>query len=96
MPKISAPYSLISSDTPSLLPEEDEFGYKDFSKIIADIICHVKAPKGLVLAIHGSWGSGKTSAINYVKHYLRESDLSSTNTEKQVLNEEIMIADFNP
>ena len=61
---------LIGSDAPQVNPEHDAFGYAPFSKGIADAIHTIRSPRGLVMAVHGVWGSGKTSLLYFVKHYL--------------------------
>ena len=58
------------NDKPIERPDEDDFDFKDFAKAIAQSIIRNKNPEGTVMAIHGPWGSGKTSIINLVKHYL--------------------------
>jgi ABC-type lipoprotein export system ATPase subunit len=39
-------------------------------KAIARAIEKMPAPEGVVLAINGPWGSGKSSAINLIRHHL--------------------------
>ena len=58
------------NDKPIERPDEDDFDFKDFAKAIAQSIIRNKNPEGTVMAIHGPWGSGKTSVINLVKNYL--------------------------
>lgn len=62
----------IGSDIPQSDPAHDAYGYAPFSKRIADAIQKTPSPQGLVMAIHGVWGSGKSSLLNFVKHYLAE------------------------
>ena len=58
-------------DTPISGPEEDRFGFDPFAKAIADCIRNLSDPVGSVVAIYGPWGSGKSSAINLVRHHLQ-------------------------
>src|ERR1700754_4585012 len=60
----------ISNDAPIELPDEDRFGLDPFARSIATCIDAMTAPNGLVLAINGSWGCGKSSAINLIQHHL--------------------------
>jgi predicted KAP-like P-loop ATPase len=60
----------ISNDAPIEKPAEDLFGLDPFARAIASSIASTSAPSGLVLAINGSWGSGKSSAINLIRHHL--------------------------
>ena len=62
----------LSSDKPIEHPEKDEFDFKRFAQSIARRIIKNNNPEGTVIAINGPWGSGKSSVINLVKHYLEE------------------------
>ena len=76
----------IGSDTPQTDPSLDQFGYAPFAALIARAIVATPSPEGLVMAIHGPWGAGKSSLLNFVKHHLNEqSDENSP-----------VVIDFNP
>lgn len=60
------------NDKPIKQPGEDRFGFSPFAEAIAQSIIKNKNPEGTVIAINGPWGSGKSSVINLVKHYLKE------------------------
>lgn len=60
----------LSADRPSLDPKDDLFGHAPFAKNLADSICRYPGSDGLVLALYGPWGSGKSTVLNYVQHYL--------------------------
>lgn len=76
----------LGSDLPLVNPEEDEFGYTHFASLLADAIVSNRSPQGLVLAVHGKWGSGKSSLLNFVKHDLN----------KLPANNKPVVIDFNP
>jgi hypothetical protein len=76
----------LSNDSPIMSPPEDRFGLDPFASAIASSIAEMSAPSGMVLAINGKWGSGKSSAINLVKYHLR------VHIEKQ----NIKVVNFNP
>jgi predicted KAP-like P-loop ATPase len=76
----------IGSDTPQSEPMFDAFGYAPFAKLIASAVVKTPNPQGLVMAIHGPWGAGKTSLLNFVKFYLAD-DYKDTAP---------VIIDFNP
>jgi predicted KAP-like P-loop ATPase len=59
---------VISSDVPLTDPADDAYGYATFAKRIADAVCKTASPKGLVMAIHGPWGVGKSTLLNFVKY----------------------------
>ena len=60
----------LSADRPSLDPKDDLFGPAPFAKNLAESICRYPGSDCLVLALYGSWGSGKSTVLNYVQHYL--------------------------
>ena len=64
-----------NNDAPLIDPNDDEFGYKELAKKIADGISAYKNPQGFVIAINGEWGSGKTSLINFITSYLSKNNL---------------------
>jgi len=68
------------------LDDEDLLGRDKFCSKLANQICLPPNSPGLVLSLEGSWGSGKTSAINRISHHL----------ENISVNERPIIAHFNP
>lgn len=62
-----------SNDLPISAPEDDRFGLNPFAQSLAASIVGMVAPSGAVLAVNGEWGSGKSSAINLIKHHLKPS-----------------------
>ncbi|NGM47760.1 hypothetical protein G5B31_19690 [Rhodobacter sp. SGA-6-6] len=60
------------NDAPIENPEQDRFGFDPFAHSIARCILALKRPLGSVVAIHGPWGSGKSSVINLVRHHLAQ------------------------
>ncbi|MET4633377.1 KAP family P-loop NTPase fold protein [Kaistia defluvii] len=63
-------YSL-GDDQPKQNPwREDKLGYAPFARRLADVIINMAAPNGFVIGIHGKWGSGKTTAINFVLSHI--------------------------
>lgn len=63
-----------SSDRPLTDPSQDRLGYARFAEQLAHVICKVDSPEGMVIAVCGPWGSGKTSTLNFVVHYLEKMD----------------------
>lgn len=76
----------LSADRPSFDPREDLFGHAPFAKSLAGSICSYPDCDGLVLALYGPWGSGKSTVLNYVKHYL----------ELRAEDERPVVVEFNP
>jgi predicted KAP-like P-loop ATPase len=61
----------LGSDLPVEDPADDAYGYAPFASRLATAIVDNKSPKGLVIAVHGKWGSGKSSLLNFIKHDLK-------------------------
>ena len=78
--------TVLSADRPSLDPKDDLFGHAPFAKSLADSICRYPGSDGLVLALYGPWGSGKSTVLSYVQHFL----------EQRPENEQPVLVNFNP
>ncbi|MDN7917342.1 KAP family P-loop NTPase fold protein [Burkholderia gladioli] len=78
----------LGSDSPQTDPAFDAFGYAPFAKAIARAAAATPNPKGLVMAIDGPWGAGKSSLLNFVRHYLTPPNCVSTSPP--------VLVDFNP
>ncbi len=76
----------IGSDAPLTDPAQDAFGYAPFARRIAEAVCKTPSPQGLVMAIHGSWGVGKSTLLNFIKH-----DLNQLRVDERPI-----VVDFNP
>jgi predicted KAP-like P-loop ATPase len=63
-------HSILSSDRPSTDPKQDLFGHAPFAKILAKAIMGYRDSDGVVLALYGPWGSGKSTVLAYVQHEL--------------------------
>ncbi len=62
-----------SDDAPKRNPwEEDRLGFTPFAKRLANVIRHLLAPNGYVIGLHGVWGSGKTTVLNFVEAFLNK------------------------
>ncbi|WP_169953607.1 P-loop NTPase fold protein [Microbispora sp. H11081] len=66
---------MIVGDDP-VYAEGDRLGRKSLAENWADTIISAKAPFGLVFAVTGPWGSGKTSMLNMMEEKLRASDVT--------------------
>lgn len=76
----------LSADRPSIDPKDDLFGHAPFASSLADSICRYPGSDGLVLALYGPWGSGKSTVLSYVQHFL----------EQRPENEQPVLVKFNP
>jgi predicted KAP-like P-loop ATPase len=75
------------SDKPLINPVDDRLGFSKFAEQFANAIKMVDKNECLVYALCGSWGSGKSTCLNFVKSFLEN------NTTEQ---DKISIIDFNP
>ena len=62
----------LSPDRPSTDPAEDRLGYAPFAKRLAESIVGLTGTEGHVIALYGPWGFGKTTMLNYVRHFVSE------------------------
>jgi predicted KAP-like P-loop ATPase len=62
----------LSPDLPRTDPADDALGYAPFAFALASAIREMTPPDGLVLSIHGPWGSGKSTTLKFIEHYLTE------------------------
>src|SRR5579872_7339796 len=68
------PHQDISADRPGNDPSADRLGYAPFARRLAQSIGAMPRAEGQVLALYGGWGFGKTTMLNYVRHYLSEME----------------------
>jgi predicted KAP-like P-loop ATPase len=62
----------ILTDTPLENPKEDRLGFAPFAKNLADAIFKVSAEECLIIALYGQWGTGKTTILNFILHYINK------------------------
>lgn len=80
------PIEVDYGDLPISKPEQDMFGIDGFVQSLARSVRNMRSPNGVVIALNGPWGSGKSSAINLLKHHLSDSISAG----------DIDVVDFNP
>lgn len=73
-------------DAPISAPDQDQFGIDGFVQSLARSLSQMASPNGVVIALNGPWGSGKSSAMNLLKHHLADAVNAGT----------IEIVEFNP
>src|SRR5205085_5118257 len=65
---------LIDSDSPINEPSEDRFGVDRFTAMVANSLAGQRNADGTVVALHGPWGSGKSSAVNLALYHLAKME----------------------
>lgn len=64
--------TMLSAGRPSSNPQEDLFGHDPFAEILTNRVCHCPGNASLLLALYGHWGSGKSTVLSYVRHFLEQ------------------------
>jgi predicted KAP-like P-loop ATPase len=80
----------LSGDRPKEHLAEDRLGYANFARSLARSIAGLASTEGVVLAVNGVWGSGKTTAVNMIVEAL--GDLRKANPAAR----EMIPVSFNP
>ncbi len=65
---------MVLTDTPLKNPEQDRLGFAPFAKRVASVIKHMDIKESVIFAVYGKWGSGKTTFLNFLTHYLSDDD----------------------
>jgi predicted KAP-like P-loop ATPase len=82
----------LSDDAPKQNPWlEDRLGFKPFAERLSKVILSLEVPNGYVIGLHGEWGSGKSTAINFVKAFLDKHNVEAEDEASR-----IEILDFRP
>lgn len=80
----------LSGDRPIETAIQDRLGYAPFARAIAASIVKRAPSEGIVYAIHGPWGSGKTSAVNLLIEAVGEMEA------RKDADHRIIVVRFNP
>ena len=81
-----------SDDTPKQNPwTEDKLGYRPFAQRLAKVIIGHEASKGYVIGLHGAWGSGKSTVLNFVQAFIEKH-----NQERHSSDATLKVIDFRP
>jgi hypothetical protein len=63
-----------SNDRPLTSKEDDRLNRAAFAKRVASVLLGLPKGSGLIVGIHGPWGDGKTTVLNFVRAELNSSD----------------------
>jgi len=78
--------STLNADKPGSDPAQDLFGHAPFARTLATAIAGYNGTEGIVLALYGPWGSGKSTVLAFVEHEL----------DRLQEHARPVIVDFNP
>ena len=68
-------------DQPKLNPwQDDQLGHAPFARRVSKVIINLPTPNGYVIGLHGKWGSGKSTVINFILEYIKKSNAESGET----------------
>src|SRR4051812_13376087 len=82
----------VSDDAPKVNPwQDDRLGYKPFAERLFKVILNIQALEGYVIGLHGEWGSGKTTALNFVRAFLDKHNIEAADEKVK-----IDVIDFAP
>ena len=59
-------------DAPKVDPASDRLGHARFAQRLVLVLTSLAAPQGYVIGLHGPWGSGKSTVLNFVERGLKE------------------------
>jgi hypothetical protein len=82
----------LADDLPKENPwQDDRLGFRPFAERLSKVITGLRVSNGYVIGLHGEWGSGKSTALNFVKAFLKEHNAAaSSDTER------INVIEFRP
>lgn len=84
-------YHLLGDDLPKKDPwREDRLGFASFAERMAKIIQNLQAQNGYVIGLHGAWGSGKSTVLNFVAAHIEKANETIMGSGK------IEVIDFRP
>lgn len=82
---------LLGDDLPKKDPwSEDRLGFAPFAERLSKVIQNLHAKNGYVIGLHGVWGSGKSTVLNFVVAYLGKFNETAEEQNK------VEIIDFRP
>ncbi len=74
-PPHPAPPEAVLYDAALTLPDQDRLGRKGFAQSLAQAILSMDASQPFIFALQGSWGSGKSTVLNFVRFFLNHPKL---------------------
>lgn len=56
---------------------EDALGFAPFARRLSQVVLSMAAPNGYVIGLHGAWGAGKTTALNFTRAYIERHNVEA-------------------
>lgn len=84
--KVFRPFSPLTD------PNDDQLGFAPFAEHIARSIVSFGYEENIAISINGAWGSGKTTFLGFVKHYINQFK----GEDSKINGNEFIIVDFKP
>jgi Cdc6-like AAA superfamily ATPase len=82
----------LGDDQPKKNPwRDDKLGYAPFAERLANVVINMNIPNGYVIGLHGRWGSGKTTVVNFILEYLNKHNQEIEDDTKKIEH-----VDFKP
>ena len=69
--------TMFLDDSPKRERAADRLGHADFAQRLASVLSNLEAPEGYVIGLHGPWGSGKSTVLNFVAQQLAQHEKQS-------------------
>lgn len=79
-----------NDDTPLRSSDDDKLGFRPFAERMAKALASIDAREGYVVGMHGVWGSGKSTVLNFVI-----SEIERLNAQLSE-NEKVAVVRFEP
>lgn len=72
-------------DQPKKNPwQDDRLGYAPFAARLANVVINMNIPNGYVIGLHGRWGSGKTTVVNFILEFLKKHNQEIEDDTKKI------------
>ena len=76
----------LADDLPKKDPwRDDRLGFAPFAERLAKVIEELVAPNGYVIGLHGEWGSGKSTVLNFVNAYLEKHNQETGSDDRRII-----------
>lgn len=82
----NSPQNIFGDDHPKENPwRHDKLGYSKFAKKISDVILNTHSKNGFVIGLHGKWGSGKSTTLNFIEAFLNKHNQETEDPQRKLI-----------